>query len=60
MQGEEQKAYMPKLSIKGKNWIMYRDHILWVMKQNQIREHIAANVPSATYISKGTVGGITP
>jgi len=51
---------VPKLSIKGDNWVMYRDRILWVMKQYQIKEHIAANTPPATYISKGTVGGITP
>jgi hypothetical protein len=60
MQGEEQKAYVPKLSIEGDNWVMYRDRILWVMKQYQIKEHIAADTPPATYISKGTVGGITP
>jgi hypothetical protein len=60
MQGEEQKAYMPKLSIKGENWVMYLDRILWVMKQNQIKEHITANIPPTTYISKGTIGSITP
>ena len=60
MQGEEQKAYVPKLSIEGDNWVMYQDHILWVMKQNQIKDHIAADTPPATYTSKGTVGGITP
>ena len=60
MQSEEQKAYVPKLSIEGNNWVMYRDRILWVMKQYQIKEHIATNAPPATYISKGTVGGITP
>ena len=51
---------MPKLSIEGENWVMYWDRILWVMKQNQIKEHIAGDVPPATYISKGTVGSITP
>jgi len=60
MQGKEQKAYVPKLSIKGDNWVMYQDRILWVMKQNQIKEHITADAPPTTYTSKGTVGGITP
>jgi hypothetical protein len=51
---------MPKLFIEGDNWVMYQDRILWVMKQNQIKDHITTNAPPATYISKGMVGGITP
>src|SRR5216683_2191947 len=60
MQGEEQKAYLPKLSIDGDNWVMYRDCIIWVMKQNTIKEHIATNTPPTTYISKGKVSGLEP
>jgi len=60
MQGEEQKAYLPKLSIDGNNWVMYRDGLIWGMKQNTIKEHIATDTLPTTYIVKGKVGGLDP
>jgi len=60
MQSEEQKAHLPKLDIEGDNWVMYRDHLLWTMKQSTIKEHIVSDLPPVAYISKGKVGGLEP
>src|SRR6266853_5130948 len=39
---------------------MYQDRIIWVMKQNTIKEHIATDTPPTTYIAKGKVSGLEP
>jgi hypothetical protein len=44
------------LDIEGENWVMYRDRILWVMKHNNIKEHITDATPPAAYIAKGKIG----
>ena len=59
MQSEEQKAHLPKLDIEGDNWVMYRDRLLWTMKQFSMKDHIANDSPPAAYTAKGTVGGLT-
>ena len=58
MQGEEQKAYLPKLDIEGDNWVMYQDHLIWIMKQSSIKDHIANDSPPAAYLVKGKIGGL--
>ena len=60
MQSEEQKAHLPKLDIEGDNWVMYRDRLLWTMKQFSMKDHIANNSPPAAYTAKGTVRSLTP
>ena len=58
MQGKEQKAYLPKLDIEGNNWVMYRDCLIWIMKQSSIKDHIANNSPPTAYLAKGKIGGL--
>ncbi len=60
MQGEEQKAYLPKLDIEGDNWVMYQDHLIWIMKQSSIKDHIANNSPPVAYLTRGKVGRLEP
>src|SRR5712671_1736632 len=56
MQGEEQKAYLLKLDIEGNNWVMYRDCLIWTMKQSSIKDYIANDSPPAAYLAKGKIG----
>jgi hypothetical protein len=58
MQSEEQKVHLPKLDIEGDNWVMYRDRLLWTMKQFSMKDHIANDSPPAAYTAKGTVRGL--
>ena len=58
MQGEEQKAYLPKLDIKGDNWVMYQDHLIWTIKQSSIKDHIANDSPPMAYLVKGKISGL--
>jgi len=51
---------LPKLDIEGDNWVMYRDRLLWTMKQFSMKDHIANDSPPAAYTAKGTVGSLTP
>jgi len=60
MQSEEQKVHLPKLDIEGNNWVIYRDRLLWTMKQFSMKDLIANDSPPAAYTAKGTVRGLTP
>jgi hypothetical protein len=60
MQGKEQKVFLPKLDIKGDNWVMYHDCLLWTMKHNNIKIHTTHERPPTDYVSKGKVGRLEP
>src|SRR6267142_2798704 len=50
---------VPKLSLDGSNWAVYRDRLKWAMQTNNFDDHAGEDSPLADYLAAGTIGGVT-
>ena len=54
------KHNIPKLAADSSNWVIYCDHLLWVLDTTAHTSHLVHSTIPTSYITAGDIGGLMP